>query len=218
MAAPKIKMSQLSVATTINATDFLMIVQDGVNKKSSITTLLKNLNSVDVTRINPLQFAVDFSVATKNDSTSLFVDGSLDNVGIGTAFPQSKLHVNGNCQVGSSTGDGVILESTESIVYTADNQINSLVKALSASRAASLISCNTGVIGRFSLPSGGNGQLKSISINTLDSGKSAIITLPGLGFNTLTFSNVGSTVLLRYFTSNNLWVVVSNIGAILSII
>src|ERR1035437_1468007 len=183
MATPKIKMSQMSVATTINATDFIMIVQDGINKKSSITNLLKNLNSVDVTRINPLQFAVDFSVATKTDANSLFVDGSLDNVGIGTAFPQSKLHVNGNCQVGSSTTDGIILESTETVVYTADNQINLVLKALSPSRSASLISCNTGVVGRFSLPSGSNGQLNSISINTLDAGKSAIISLPGLGFN-----------------------------------
>ena len=218
MATPKIKMSQMSVATTINATDFIMIVQDGINKKSSITNLLKNLNSVDVTRINPLQFAVDFSVATKTDANSLFVDGSLDNVGIGTAFPQSKLHVNGNCQVGSSTTDGIILESTETVVYTADNQINLVLKALSPSRSASLISCNTGVVGRFSLPSGSNGQLKSISINTLDAGKSAIISLPGLGFNTLTFTTIGSTVLLRYFTSNSLWVIISNTGAAISTI
>jgi hypothetical protein len=218
MATPKIKMSQMSVATTINATDFIMIVQDGINKKSSITNLLKNLNSVDVTRINPLQFAVDFSVATKTDANSLFVDGSLDNVGIGTAFPQSKLHVNGNCQVGSSTTDGIILESTETVVYTADNQINLVLKALSPSRSASLLSCNTGVVGRFSLPSGSNGQLKSISINTLDAGKSAIISLPGLGFNTLTFTTIGSTVLLRYFTSNSLWVIISNTGAAISTI
>lgn len=218
MAAPKIKMSQLSVATTINATDFLMIVQDGVNKKTSITTLLKNLNSVDVTRVNPMQFAVDFSVATKNDQNSLFVDGSLDNVGVGTAFPQSKLHVNGNCQVGSSVGDGIILESTENIIYTADNQTNLLKKALSASRAASLISCNTGVIGQFSLPNGSNGQLKSISINTLDAGKSAIISLNGLGFNTITFTSIGTTVLLRYFSSNSLWVMISNSGAAISTI
>ena len=216
MATPKIKMSQMSVATTINAADFMMIVQDGINKKSSITNILKNLNTIDVTRINPLQFAVDFVVATKNDANSLFVDGSLDNVGVGTAFPESKLHVVGNCQVGSSTTDGIILESTESIIYTADNQINLVVKALSASRSASLISCNTGVTGKFSLPSGMNGQLKSISMNVLDSGKSAIVSLSGLGFNTITFTNIGTTVLLRYFSANNLWVVISNTGATLS--
>lgn len=213
MATPTIKLSGMSAADKINPTDFLMIVQDGTNKKSSITNLLKNLNSVDTIRVNPSMFAVDFSVATKNDAYSLFVDGSLNNVGIGIATPQSKFHVNGNCQVGSNTSDGIILESTESLVYTADNQTNRLNKQISPSRAASLISCDNGVTGQFSLPSGSNGQLKSISINSIDLGKSVIVSLTGLGFNTITFTTVGTTVLLRFFASINSWIMISNTGA-----
>src|ERR1035437_4174885 len=102
MALPKIKVSQMSVATTIKSTDYFMIVQDGVNKKTTITNLLKNMNTGDTVNINPLQNAVDFIVSTKNDPNSLFADGSTDYVGVGTAYPASKFHVNGNAQVGSA--------------------------------------------------------------------------------------------------------------------
>ena len=225
MALPKIKLSQMTVANNINPTDYLMIVQNGVNKKTTITNLLTNLNPADNVRINSNQLAINFYVASKNSPNALFVEGYNSYVGIGTANPTSLLHINGNCQVGSSTVDGITIESTEVIPYTAANQVGNgsvpTVITISVARAATLLSCQTGVIGQFSLPYGSDGQLKTITVNTLDIGKSLTISLSGIGFNLLSFiststSIVGSSVTLRFFSTLNKWAVVGNNGAMIS--
>lgn len=216
MSLPKIKITQMSSASTLNASDVLVIVQGGVNKKTSVTNFLKNLNSVDSIRVNPVQLAIDFSVATKNDANSLFVDGSTDKVGVGTDLPESKLHVKGNFQVGSATTDGIMVQSTEGIIYTVSDQTNSVTKAISPSRAGTIIDCNTGVAGLFSLSSGSNGQIKTIAVNTLNIGKTATISLVGSGFNTITFNAIGNTVVLQYFVGMAKWCVIGGNGAVLS--
>ena len=225
MALPKIKLSQMSVANTINATDYLMIVQDGVNKKTTITNLLTNLNAADNFRINPNQLSLNFYVASKNSPNALFVSGNNSYVGINTPSPTSLLHVNGNCQIGSATTDGITIESTENVIYTAANQIGNGSSAdtltISVSRAATLLSCQTGVTGHFSLPYGSDGQLKTITVNTLDIGQTIIMSMSGLGFNQLSFpststSVVGNSVSLRFFSSLNKWAVVGNNGCVIS--
>ena len=225
MALPKIKLSQMTVANNINPTDYLMLVQDGVNKKTTITNLLTNLNLADNFRINPNQLAINFYVASKNSPNALFVEGYNSYVGIGTATPTSLLHVNGNCQIGSSTVDGILIQSTETVSYTAANQIGNgsvpTVNTISVLRAATLISCQTGVSGQFSLPYGGDGQIKTIVVNTLDIGKSLTISLSGIGFDIISFisttkSSVGSSITLRFFSAINKWVVMGNNGAIIS--
>ena len=95
------------------------------------------------------------------------------------------------------------------------------VITISVARAATLLSCQTGVIGQFSLPYGSDGQLKTITVNTLDIGKSLTISLSGIGFNLLSFiststSIVGSSVTLRFFSTLNKWAVVGNNGAMIS--
>jgi hypothetical protein len=206
---PKIKISQMNVADTLNATDYLTIVQNGTNLKSTLTNFLKNLNSNDSIRINPLQISIDFSVGALNDPFALFVDGSVSNIGIGTALPQSKLHVNGNVQVGSASTDGVVVNSTESISYSATDQTNSIITPLAPTRTSSYITCATGVIGQFSLSAGSNGQLKTIILNSADSGKYALISVTGLGFNTIKLNATGSSVILQYSTINSKWTVMS---------
>ena len=213
---PTLKISQLSTAVTLNAADTVMIVQTGINKQSSFTNILKNLNSGDTIRINPLQSAIDSSVATLNDPFALFMDGSANYVGVGTNTPQSKLHVNGNLQIGSSTSDGILVQSSEIITYTATNQTNGNTLALSPLREGSIINCNVGVTGLFSLPSGSNGQTKTIVVNTLDTGKTATLSLLGVGFGHVTFNAIGQTVTLKFFSALTKWVAVSVNGAVLS--
>jgi len=79
MAQPKIKMSMMSVAKTITATDTLMLLQNGVNKTTTISNLLKNFNTNDNIRLNPIQLSINTSISSKNDANALFVNGVTDN-------------------------------------------------------------------------------------------------------------------------------------------
>jgi len=211
---PKIKVSQMSVATTLNATDTMMIIQDGVNKKSSVTNLLKNLNSSDSIRVNQIQSIIDVTISSKNDTNMFVVKGGTDRLGVGTNSPESKLHVNGNLQVGSATTDGVVVRSTESITYTTTDQTDIVTKVISPLRATTVIICNTGVNGLFSLSNGFNGAIKTVSVNALDGGKSAIISLTGAGFNRVTLNLNNQTVTLQYISSIAKWVVIGSYGAV----
>lgn len=213
MSLPKIKVSQMSVAVTLNADDLLLIVQDGVNKQSSITNFLKNLNSVDSIRINPVQNAIDFSIASKNDANAIVIKGQTDRIGFGTATPESKVHVNGNFQVGSSSADGVMLQSVESITYTAADDTALLTKELSSSRTSSILTCDIGVVGKFSLSAGSTGQIKNITLTT---NNTVTITLVGLGFNTVTLNAIGESVVLQYIPSISKWCTIGGNGEVLS--
>lgn len=216
MAQPKTKLTQMPVALTIGANDSLMIVQNGANKKSTVTTFLKNLNSVDSIRVNPVQLAINFTVATKNDASAIAVIGASDRIGFGTSSPDSKVHINGNLQIGSASADGISVQSSEAMVYTASDQTNSVIKSISPNRTITAITCNTGVSGLFSLPSGSNGQFKTIVQNSLNAGKTSTVSFTGLGGNTLTFSNPGEAAVLQYVTALSKWFVVSIRGAVLS--
>ena len=212
MSSPRIKVSQMSTALTLNPTDTIMIIQDGVNKKISITNLLKNFDSADSIRLNPSQYAVDISIASKNDPNAIYVQGTQDKIGFGTNSPQSKVHVNGNMQVGSATTDGITVQSTESVVAADSITVN----PLSSIRASTYINCNSGISGKFSLPAGQNGQIKYIVVNTLSGGSTATLTLTGLGFNTVTCTAVGNSITIQYISALSKWCVVSLYGATLS--
>lgn len=202
----------MSTAVTMTATDYLMVVQDGVNKKSSLTNLLLNLNSEDNIRVNPSQYSIDFSVGSKNNASMLFVDGSIDRIGVGTSTPESTLHVLGNAQVGSSSSNGILVQSSESIGYTTGDEGLATVKQLSPSRAVTEISCDANVSGLFSLPSGSNGQVKTIAVKLITGGETAIVTFVGLGpsgWTTITMSAIGSSITLQYLTSISKWVVLA---------
>jgi len=213
MTTPSIKITQMPVATTVNGVDYLQLVQNGSNVKSTITNFLGNLNSAGPIRVNPIQFAIDFSVGTKNDPNAIFADGSTNRIGIGTSLPLSKFHVNGNTQIGSPSSDGILVQSSELISYTAVNQTNLATLAISASRAMTSIACDTGVTGLFSLPTGNDGQFKTIIASTLTVGKTITITLTGLSFTTITMSLIGNSILLQYNASINSWCIISLHGA-----
>ena len=211
-----IKVSQMSAATTLTDVDWFTVIQNGVNKKISTSTILNNCNSNDSIRINPNQNAVDFSFASKNDANMLIIKGPNDKMGIGISDPQSKFHVNGNIQIGSDQSDGVLLQSLETITYTTSDQTNTIVKQISPSRGVSRLDCNTGVNGLFSLGNGFSGQTKTIFQNTLDGSKTTTISVTGLDFNTITFDAVGNSTMLQYITSISKWIVIGGSGAIYS--
>ena len=204
------------MATTLNANDYFMIVQDGVNKKTTVTNILSNLNSGNIIRINPLQNSINFSVASKNTTDMFVVSGSTDRIGVGTATPQSVFHVIGNSQIGSSSVDGILVQSSEEITYTAADQTNVVTKSISPSRTITSLICNTGCNGLFSLGVGFNGQVKTIAQRTLDTGasKTSTITIAnGMGFNTIVFDAVGDSSVVQYVSSSNKWIIIGGNGA-----
>lgn len=213
-----IKTSQMAAAVTLNPADYLMIVQDGVNKKSDLTNILKNLNSVDTIRLNPIQNSIDIRISSKNDANMVFVQGASDRIGFGTNSPQSKVHVVGNVQVGSNSTDGILVQSSETISYSAADQTNAAVKPISPLRTISTLDCNTGVSGLFSLSNGFNGEVKTIAQNTLDAGKTSTITLTGLGFNTITLNAVGKSTMLQFSSAISKWIIVGGNSAVYSTI
>lgn len=210
---PTVKLTQMSIASTLNAIDYFMIVQDGVNKKTTATNIFKNINSGDSIRVNPIQNTIDFSVASKNDANMLIIKGSSDRLGIGTGSPASKVHVIGNVQIGSSAADGVLVQSAETITYTSADEITATVKPLSAMRSTSRLDCNTGVNGLFSLSNGFDGEVKTIFQNTITGSNTSKITLTGLGFNTITLEAVGHSSMIQYIASISKWIVVGGTGA-----
>lgn len=205
----KIKLSQMSVATDLNAADYLMVVQDGVNKKIGANVLFNNMDSSDTIRINHQQNTIDIVLSSKNDANLLILKGGSDRIGVGINAPESKFHVNGNLQVGSASANGVILQSTESLTYTAADATNSVTQIISPLKASTVLNCNTGVSSMFSLSLGFNGQVKTIVQNTIDGGNTSTISVPqGLGFNTITFNAVGDSSILQYISTISKWCII----------
>lgn len=214
---PNIKVSGLSITRTLGPNDLFMVVQGStnlINKKVTLTDLLKNLESSDNIKVNSLQNMINFSVASKNDPYALFVRGSNDRVAIGTDDPKSKFHVIGNIQIGSTTQDGVLLQSSESLTYSSSDQTNSVVKQISSMRGITVLNNETGVNGQYELSIGFNGQVKTIVQNSVDAGKTSTISVSGgLDFNTITLNAEGDTVRLQYIPSLGKWVVVGDHGS-----
>ena len=213
MTTPKIKISQMAVASDMTASDYFTILQNGVNKKATLSNILKNLNSNDTIRINPSQVSVDISLSAKDDFYTVFIQGATSKVGIGTNTPAQKLHVNGNLQVGSVSTDGIFVESSESIAYSAADALNVVTKAISAARDATFLSCGTSVNGKFSLSNGVSGQTKTITAEVLTATNTMAITINGLNFSTVTFTTIGNSVTLKYSSTTSKWCLVSNYGA-----
>lgn len=206
----------MSAASTIGPSDSFMLIQNGSNKQTTVTNFLKNLNSNDHIRLNPVQNAIDIRMSSKDDANLFVMRGTLNRVGLGTSDPQSKFHVSGNIQSGSASSDGVLVQSSEHITYTSADQTGTVTKILSPLRALSTIVCDTGVSGLFSLSNGSNGQIKTISVSQLDIGKSVTIDCAGIGYNRVTLNDVGESIVIQFSTAISAWIAIGGNGYILS--
>ena len=212
-----IKLSKVSTATApLNAVDIINLIQNGVNKKITLSDFLANLISNNDIRLNSIQNAIDVIISASTDFNAIRVNGVTGFVGIGVANPLSKLHINGNVKLGSTSDDGVLLQSSETIQYTTLDQTNATVKTLASSRATSILNCDIGVSGLFSLGIGFEGQIKNVVMNTLDVGRNSSLTFTGVNATSITFNATGQSTQLQYITSISKWAVLSVNGAVLA--
>lgn len=198
----EVKVSQLPNASASTPSDYIMIVQNGVNKKISLTQLFKFLNSGDIIQFNPARAPIDIQFSTGNVLATLFLDGSTDFVGVNTDLPEATFHVNGNSKVGSSSSDGVMMHSDENITFTLatdEPQGIGYYKPLNAARETSTMNVDTGVsFGRFNLGNGLPGQYKTLVASSLPTGvKATVQVVGGIGFNRIDFTAIGQSVILK---------------------
>lgn len=201
----EIKLTQLPSASTSTPLDYFMIVQNGVNKKISLTTLLKTLDSGDNIQINPSRNAVNFQISSIDAPYLFYTSGAIDSIGINTQNPQSLFHVMGNIQVGTSSNDGVVIHASEDILYSAATDLPQGIgwfKPLDAARDTSTLRVDTGVtVGQFNLANGLSGQYKALTLVSSPVGSKATVkVLSGIGFNRIDFTGVGNSVLLKCVT------------------
>lgn len=216
----EIKVSQLPTAGTLTPTDYFMVVQNGVNKRVSATTILKYLDSNDNIRINPSRKAINFQVSSRNTESLLVVNGASDFVGINTATPEERFHVNGNLKVGSSSKDGISIESSEDITFTlsSDDPLgSSYFKTLNSARCTSTLIVENGVtVGRFVLNNGTPGQTKTIALKSVQTNYKATIKIEsGLGFNRVDLTAAGQSITMKCILVNDVpkWVCTSSYNA-----
>lgn len=189
-----------------------MVVQNGVNKRLSLGTLLKNLNTNDVIRINPLQRPVNTTIASKDNSALITVDGVNGRVGINEPNPASLLHINGIVKIGGVSNDGLLLESSEVITHPAGTPvIDYVLNILRETTALEIYGACT-----YILNAGVEGQTKHIYLKQIDIGGSTAVihVTDGLGFNRIQLSGaVGQALTLKFVNSK--WVCTGNNNAIL---
>lgn len=209
----EIKVSQLATASSTAEDDYIMLVQNGVSKKISIATLLKNLNTDDEIRLNPLARPINISISSKDVAGIFKVDGLNNKVGINTSVidAQAAVHVGGVARFGSSTQDGIVVGSEELINNSGTPLVGANISLLRETSALKVFGTST-----YALSAGFPGQTKYIYISALDNvGATATITVTnGFNYNTILLNSAGSSVYLKYVNAK--WVIFGNNGAILS--
>jgi hypothetical protein len=214
-----IKISQLAEASECLPTDYLMLVQSGVNKKVTLTTLLKNLVSQDTIRLNPTQLPLVIRLSSMNKPYLFNLDGINDRIGINTQSPQDLFHVNGNVQVGATDADGLFTSSYELIYAKPSPYINTGTDTTLVNFPISPARESTGlsVFGActYILGNGYEGQTKNIYLSAIISSGDAVISVAqGLGFTSIQLTATGKGLTLKYINSK--WICVGNNGAVLT--
>lgn len=188
-----IKVSQLAIASTATKDDTLMIVQGGVSKKLTLTTLLNNMDSASDIRINPSQQSISLIVSSKTQPNLLKVDGVNEKVGVAVSSPQELLHVGGNIKI-----DGIFRSSSEVIGHSAgSNVLLAPISILTEISALDIYGAST-----YTLSDGFEGQVKYIYAYIVNSGATATISIGNFssvaGTGTIVFNAVGQAVQLLF--------------------
>lgn len=105
------------------------------------------------------------------------------------------------------------ITSPAATVLSMDGYIIGGVQALSGAGAVNLTTqatalTSTGAAQAITLADGVNGQIKTI-VHDVDGGSAVLTPTTKTGFSTITFTNVGETVTLQYFTTRG-WMVLSS--------
>jgi fibronectin-binding autotransporter adhesin len=164
--------------------DYIEIDYTGVNSghfSQEGTRFLTSRISPNRVTINDNGTDMDFRVRSDNDTNALFVEGSTDNVGIGTDLPGAKLDVNGDMRLRGATSGYVGLQAPA----TAGNNIWTLPTADGTSGQA-LITDGSGNLSWTSVGSG-SGDL-------INGGNSGAVVV-GSNDNTLALEANGSTAM-----------------------
>jgi hypothetical protein len=106
-----IKLSQLPVASFGTPSDFMMIVQNNVNKQITLTSLLNVLDSGNDINLNPSRNPINTNISSANLQNLFFLQGTSDSIGINTKTPQALFHVNGNIKLGLSGNSPLAVSS-----------------------------------------------------------------------------------------------------------
>jgi hypothetical protein len=115
--------------------------------------------------------------------------------------------VDGNI-TGNVTGDvtgtltGIVIGSVQSLSGAGAVNVTTATTKLTT----------TGSAQALTLADGTNGQLKSI-VHAVDGGSAVLTPTTKTGFTTITFTNVGDSALLQYFTTQG-WMIVALNGAV----
>ena len=140
--------------------------------------------SAEVLRVNTTGFIAneggddrDFRVESNNDANALFVDGSTDNVGIGTSTPGAKLTVNGGtCTTGLSA------TAANSGILSAGKDLNEIFQIIGSDARGKVLSDGIGI--QDFTYEGLSAQTVAVSQSILSGGAShaqGTLTLSGAG-------------------------------------
>lgn len=209
---PSVKISQLPKIVSIDGTEVILAIQNGTSKSISLTDLFSDLKS---------QGIINFDVQTSsmkitNGATNILVcDGSTNSVAVGSDQPLDKFHVYGNIKVGTSAtyagsvsdynsaNPGSVVGAVEYIGSgSLTNEINSSCDTTSISVSADR---------SFALTNGLIGQQKTIILSTIGGLSKAIVNPKdgnGLGWSSVSLSNIGSSVTFKYVNAK--WIVVGS--------
>lgn len=191
-----IKISDMTTATGFTGNAVVPIVDSGTNKKVSATTLFSNIQ--DPVTINAASEDNDTIVKGISDPALIYVDASLNRVGISISTPQHLFDVDGDMRINGP-------------LYQPNFNTQSVSGSLDLTTGTTIIDSASSVAAR--LGSGTEGQTKTILRK--GAGSVTITTSSTLiGGSTITLSSVGGSVTLRYL--NAAWYLQSGFNATLA--
>jgi hypothetical protein len=185
------KISELTSASSLTATDILPIVQAGTNKKITALDVFGKVN-VPV-HVNQHQADQDTKISGQADVNLVFVDASTDRVGFGTNTPAEKVDVNGGLALNGRTRNASVTTQTSTGVI--DLTTANTVLAIGSPATATIAN-------------GVAGQVKEIFCNGVGP---VVLTATSSAFTSITFNAVGQTATLKFVSGK--WYIQSVYGA-----